>query len=157
MFLPMRMTTQIDALIVLHPKPNRNTKRNNPRPVAYSLQLSRVIPFGWWVPSVVNLAFFGFGETLVHWTHSFLYLHNSVGSLVLQDLLCHIIGSHRNFFLFSKHLRLSLVHFAAASVTTKLTAVHMIMTIIPAAIAIAIMRRTVCTVTIASPIVAFFF
>ena len=71
MFLPVRMTTQIDALIVLHPTANRNTKRNNPRLVAYSLQLSRVISFQRWVPSVVNLAFYGFGETLVHWTHSF--------------------------------------------------------------------------------------
>ena len=89
MFLPVRLQRELDAHIVLHPKPNRNTKRNNPRPVAYSLQLSRVISFQRWVPSVVNLAFFGFGETLVHWTHSFLYLHNSAAFPVLQDGMIH--------------------------------------------------------------------
>lgn len=64
MFLPVRLQRELDAHIVLHPTANRNTKRNNPRLVAYSLQPSRVISFGWWVPSVVNLAFYGFGETL---------------------------------------------------------------------------------------------
>ena len=44
---------------------------------------------------------------------------------------------------------------AAAFIASELTAVHMVMTIIPAAITVAIMGRTVGTVTIASTIVAF--
>ena len=37
----------------------------------------------------VTSAFYRFGELLVHWTHSFLYLHNTSGFLFFQDGMFH--------------------------------------------------------------------
>ena len=33
----------------------------------------------------VTSTFFSMGVYLVHWTHSFLYLHNTSGSITFQD------------------------------------------------------------------------
>ena len=38
---------------------------------------------------MVNLAFYRFGETLVHWTHSFLCFHNTSEIVILQDGMMH--------------------------------------------------------------------
>ena len=37
----------------------------------------------------VTSAFFSMGVYLVHWTHSFLYLHNTSGLLTFQDGMFH--------------------------------------------------------------------
>ena len=36
-----------------------------------------------------NLYFLQYGDSLVHWTHSFLYLHNTPGFFFFQDGMFH--------------------------------------------------------------------